>query len=213
MSEPDRPQPDRPQPSLTERRKAATQQEIALAAARLFAEHGAEGTTAEDVARTCGISLRTFYRYFRTKEDAVAPLLAEGSRQWIALLAGTAPGTPPLTALLDSARASLTPAPGRAAEALDWTRGLLRAMPADPALRDVWHRVHHDAETALRPVLARLAGLDPEGLDARLLAAAANTAMRLAVETWAAGDAPPAGAAALADTVFRRLAGPLLPPA
>ncbi|GAA2114960.1 TetR family transcriptional regulator [Kitasatospora saccharophila] len=204
---------DRPPLSLTERRKAATQQEIALAAARLFAENGAEGTTAEDVARTCGVSLRTFYRYFRTKEDAVAPLLAEGSRHWIALLAATDPAVPPLTALLDSARASLAPAPGRPAESLAWTRGLLRAMPDDPALRDVWHRVHHDAEAALRPVLARLTGLDAEGLDARLLAAAANTAMRVAVETWAARDTPPSDAADLVETAFRRLAGPLLPPA
>ncbi|GLW68051.1 TetR family transcriptional regulator [Kitasatospora phosalacinea] len=199
-----------PAPSLTERRKAATQQEIALAAARLFAEHGAEGTTAEDVARTSGVSLRTFYRYFRTKEDAVAPLLAEGSRRWVALLAAADPGTPLLAALLGSARASLAPAPGHPAESLAWTRGLLRAMPDDPALRDVWHRVHHDAEAALRPVLARLAGLEPEGLDARLLAAAANTAMRVAVETWAAADTPPADAAVLAETAFRRLVGPFL---
>ncbi|MFK0191192.1 TetR/AcrR family transcriptional regulator [Kitasatospora sp. NPDC090308] len=210
---PARPVPAPPPLSLTERRKAATQQEIALTAARLFAEHGAEGTTAEDIARGCGVSLRTFYRYFRAKEDAVAPLLAEALRRWVALLAATAPGTPALTALLDSARAALAPAPGPAAESLERTRGLLRAMPRDPALRDVWHRVHHDAETALRPALARLTGLDPEDLDVRLPAAAASTAMRLAVETWAVGDPPPATAAALAGTVVRRLVGPLLPPA
>ncbi|KDN81771.1 TetR/AcrR family transcriptional regulator [Kitasatospora cheerisanensis] len=204
--------PDRPAPTLTERRKAATQQEIALTAARLFAERGADGTTAEDIARAAGVSLRTFYRYFRTKEDAVAPLLADGSRQWIELLAATAPGTPLLAALLDSARASLTPAPGRPAENLAWTRGLLRAMPEDPALRDVWHRIHHDAEAALRPVLATLAELPPDSLDARLLAAAANTAMRVAVEAWAAEDTGPTGAADLAETAFRRLTGPLTDP-
>ncbi|RKE22492.1 TetR family transcriptional regulator [Streptomyces sp. TLI_171] len=202
-------EPERPALSLTERRKAATQQEIALAAARLFAEHGAEGTTAEDIARTAGVSLRTFYRYFRTKEDAVAPLLADGSRQWIALLAAADPAVPPLSALVDAARAALDPAPGQPAEALVWTRGLLRAMPADPALRDVWHRIHHDAEAALRPVLARLAGLPADSLDGRLLAAAANTAMRVAVESWAAGDSAPGSAADLAADALGRLAGPL----
>ncbi|GGQ70415.1 TetR family transcriptional regulator [Kitasatospora griseola] len=202
-------EPERPALSLTERRKAATQQEIALTAARLFSERGADGTTAEDIARAAGVSLRTFYRYFRTKEDAVAPLLADGSRQWIELLAATAPGTPLLPALLDSARGSLDPSPGRPAAALAWTRGLLRAMPDDPALRDVWHRTQHDAETALRPVLAGLADLPPDSLDIRLLAAAANAAMRVAVEAWAAGDTDPAGAAELAETAFRRLTGPL----
>jgi AcrR family transcriptional regulator len=204
--------PEHPALSLTERRKAATQQEIALTAARLFGERGAEGTTAEDIARTAGVSLRTFYRYFRTKEDAVAPLLADGSRQWIELLAATAPGTPLLSALVGAARGALDPAPGHPAAALDRTRGLLRALPDDPALRDVWHRTQHEAEAALRPVLAALTGLPEDGLDVRLLAAAANAAMRVAVETWAATDADPSGAAELAETAFRRLTGPLTGP-
>ncbi|MFJ5921683.1 TetR/AcrR family transcriptional regulator [Kitasatospora sp. NPDC092948] len=205
-------EPARPALSLTERRKAATEQEIALTAARLFSERGADGTTAEDIARTSGVSLRTFYRYFRTKEDAVAPLLAEGSRHWVELLAATAPGTPLLPALLDSARGSLTPSPGRPAAALAWTRGLLRAMPDDPALRDVWHRTQHDAEAALRPVLATLTDRPADSLDIRLLAAAANAAMRVSVEAWAAGEADPAGAADLAETAFRRLIAPLAEP-
>ncbi|MFD7640584.1 TetR/AcrR family transcriptional regulator [Kitasatospora sp. NPDC059795] len=204
--------PEHPALSLTERRKAATQQEIALTAARLFSERGAEGTTAEDIARTAGVSLRTFYRYFRTKEDAVAPLLADGSRQWVDLLAATAPGTPLLPALVDAARAALAPAPGRPAASLGWTRGLLRAMPDDPALRDVWHRTQHDAEAALRPVLAELVGLPADSLDVLLLAATANAAMRVAVEAWAAGDTDPTGAADLAETAFRRLTGPLAEP-
>ncbi|MFF0292115.1 TetR/AcrR family transcriptional regulator [Kitasatospora sp. NPDC004614] len=162
---------------------------------------------------TAGISLRTFYRYFRTKEDAVAPLLADGSRQWIELLATTAPGTPLLPALVESARGALDPAPGRPAESpLAWTRGLLRAMPDDPALRDVRHRTQHDAEAALRPVLAARTDLSPDSLDVRLSAAAANAAMRVAVEAWAAGDTDPSGAADLAETAVRRLAGPLTDP-
>lgn len=64
--------------SLTERRKAATQLDIARAACELFAEHGPDGTTAEDIAHRAGVALRTFYRYFRNKQEAVAPLLAGG---------------------------------------------------------------------------------------------------------------------------------------
>ncbi|MFG2692414.1 hypothetical protein [Kitasatospora sp. NPDC048407] len=55
-------------------------------------------------------------------------------------------------------------------------------MPDDPALRDAWHRTQHDAEAALRPVLAARTDLSPDSLDVRLLAAAANAAMRVAVE-------------------------------
>lgn len=80
--------------SLTERRKAATQLDIARAACELFAEHGPDGTTAEDIAHRAGVALRTFYRYFRNKQEAVAPLLAGGGDAWRALLAEEDPGTP-----------------------------------------------------------------------------------------------------------------------
>lgn len=80
--------------SLTERRKAATQLDIARAACELFAAHGPDGTTAEDIAHQAGVALRTFYRYFRNKQEAVAPLLAGGGDAWRALLAEEDPGTP-----------------------------------------------------------------------------------------------------------------------
>ncbi|WP_425276397.1 TetR family transcriptional regulator, partial [Streptomyces carpinensis] len=69
------PAPRRPS-SLTERRKAATRMEIARAAARLFVTQGLRATRAEDIAQAAGIAPRTFYRYFATKEEAVAPLYA-----------------------------------------------------------------------------------------------------------------------------------------
>ncbi|GAB7034433.1 TetR family transcriptional regulator [Streptomyces sp. NPDC021749] len=190
-------------PSLTERRKAATQLEIARCAAALFAERGAT-VTAEEIARASGVALRTFYRYFRTKEDAVAPLLSVGVRQWIDDLSAPQAGAAEPTvreALERAARRALTPADEPAAEALRRTRGLLRAMPGDPALRAVWHRVHHETEEALRPVLARMTGTGAP--EVRLAAAAANTAMRVAVEEWAAGDGPVDGPQGPAESVVR----------
>lgn len=193
-----------PRPSLTERRKAETQLEIARTAAALFTERGA-AVTAEEIAHT-RVALRTFYRYFRAKEDAVVPLLANGVQEWIDDLATppTGPDALPVREVLErAAHRALSPADAPAAEALRWTRGLLRAMPGDPALRAVWHRVHHDTEEALRPVLARLTGADPSAV--RLAAAAANTAMRVAVEEWAAGDGAPDGPQGPAELVVRTM--------
>ncbi|OKH98481.1 TetR family transcriptional regulator [Streptomyces sp. CB02923] len=190
-------------PSLTERRKAETRLEIARAAAALFAERGS-AVTADDIARAAGVALRTFYRYFRTKEEAVAPLLAVGVRQWLAdlrRLAAEGDGLPVRDVLERAARQALTPSDERAAEALRWTRGLLRAMRDDPALRSVWHHVHHDSEEALIPVLAGMT--DGGTAEVRLAAAAANTAMRVAVETWAADDAPEERADDPAELVVR----------
>ncbi|MFD4482759.1 TetR family transcriptional regulator [Streptomyces sp. NPDC058471] len=200
------------QASLTERRKAATQLDIARAAAELFAERGPDGTTAEEIAGRAGVALRTFYRYFRNKQDAVAPLLAGGAAEWRAHLAGLDPAAGMPTALERSIADALTAADDRAAESLEWTRGLLRAAQDDPALRAVWYRVNQESEEQLVPVLARLAGDDADALDVRMAAAAATDAIRLALETWAAGDAPtegPGSPAVLAVRCLRELKGGL----
>ncbi|MFE9425537.1 TetR/AcrR family transcriptional regulator [Kitasatospora sp. NPDC006697] len=170
-------------PTLTDRRRAETQLEIATAAAELFAERGAEGTTAEDIARASGVALRTFYRYFRTKEEAVAPLLAAGGRRWLELIAAEDPALPVPQALARAAAGALTPADDRAAEGLRWTRALL----TDPGLRAVWRTVHQDSEDALVPVLAARVGPEADPLELRLAAAAATAAIRVALESWAAG--------------------------
>ncbi|MEU8821218.1 TetR family transcriptional regulator [Actinoplanes sp. NPDC048796] len=55
---------------LRERRRLATQAEIEAVALELFSERGSERTTVEDIAAAAGVSQRTFFRYFPTKEDA-----------------------------------------------------------------------------------------------------------------------------------------------
>ncbi|WP_167414014.1 TetR family transcriptional regulator [Streptomyces carpinensis] len=197
-----------PSPSLTERRKAATQLEIAHAAAELFATRGPDGTTAEEIARHAGVALRTFYRYFRSKQDAVSPLLATGADRWRALLEATEPGTPLPRALEAAVEQALSAPDEKAAQALLRTRGLLRAAAGDPALRAVWYRVNQESEERLVPVIARLAGDDAEPLEVRLAAAAATDAIRIALETWAgteAGTAGPDSPAGLAVRCLRRL--------
>ncbi|MCB5182718.1 TetR/AcrR family transcriptional regulator [Streptomyces antimicrobicus] len=190
--------------SLTERRKAATQLDIARAACELFAEHGPDGTTAEDIARRAGVALRTFYRYFRNKQEAVAPLLAGGGDEWRALLAEETPGTPLAEALERAITRSLT---GTVAveEGLRWTRGLLRASTDDPALRAVWYRVNQDSEERLIPILTTLAPPGTTPLAVRLLAAAATDAIRVALETWSTTDGPTTGPGSPADLALQAL--------
>ncbi|MGA5817348.1 TetR family transcriptional regulator [Kitasatospora sp. NPDC094028] len=176
-------------PTLNQRRREATRLDIARTAAALFAERGVEATTAEEIALAAGISLRTFYRYFSVKEDAVAPLLAAGGQRWVELLADSPADLPLREALERSAVASLTPADDAAVEAMHWTRSLLR----DPRLDGTWQRVHAGSEERLRTVLAARCADGTDSLEIRLAAAAATAAIRVALEQWAASDAPVTG--------------------
>ncbi|WP_370092366.1 TetR family transcriptional regulator [Streptacidiphilus sp. MAP12-20] len=48
-------------------------QELATAAMELFASQGYEETTVDQIAVAAGVARRTFFRYFRSKEEAIFP--------------------------------------------------------------------------------------------------------------------------------------------
>lgn len=59
-----------PAESLRERRRRQTTAEISEVALRLFDERGFAGTTVDEIASAAGVSRATFFRYFRSKEEA-----------------------------------------------------------------------------------------------------------------------------------------------
>lgn len=84
---------------LTDRRRRLVREDIGRAAVRLFAERGFDGVTVADIADAAGISERTFFRYFATKDEV---LLAYERHVWERLVAAVAArpaGEGPVTAL------------------------------------------------------------------------------------------------------------------
>jgi AcrR family transcriptional regulator len=57
--------------TLVERRRRILRAEIGAVAIRLFAERGFDAVTINDIAEAAGTSPRTFFRYFKTKDDVV----------------------------------------------------------------------------------------------------------------------------------------------
>ncbi|MFD8808875.1 TetR/AcrR family transcriptional regulator [Streptomyces sp. NPDC059597] len=146
--------PASPSASLTERRKAETRMEIARAAATLFVRQGLKATRAEDIAAAAGIAPRTFYRYFASKEEAVAPLYAAGAECWTqAVRAAPAHLTIP-GALRHAVEHTLAPGSGVSASTWEWARTLVRMAHTGPALRKVWAEVCQEAEEELARALA-----------------------------------------------------------
>src|SRR5580704_9262497 len=60
-----------PPAGLRERMRRTVLSEIAEVALKLFIEHGYETVTIDDIAAAAGLSRRSVFRYFSTKEDIV----------------------------------------------------------------------------------------------------------------------------------------------
>ena len=52
----------------------------------LFWERGVSATSGDDIAAAAGLSTRTIWRYFRTKESCVEPVLAESLDRFLATI-------------------------------------------------------------------------------------------------------------------------------
>ncbi|MGD8168298.1 TetR family transcriptional regulator [Herbiconiux sp. P16] len=67
-----RSQPPAEELGLRERKRRATRRAIQVAVLRLTAENGLDQVTIEDISRDAGVSPRTFFNYFPSKEASLA---------------------------------------------------------------------------------------------------------------------------------------------
>ncbi|MFG3110003.1 TetR/AcrR family transcriptional regulator [Streptomyces tendae] len=162
-------------PPLTEERKAAIRLEIARAAVDLFIAQGVAATTGEQIGQAVGVSARTVWRYFPTKESCVRPLFSTGIDTIAAALRQWGPGRP-LEEAFDHLWTTAEVLPGPDVGAL------LRLTRTEPGLRAVWLQTHDEAEPAFAGALAERAGLPSDDVRPAIWAAMLNAALRAAVE-------------------------------
>jgi len=167
--------PDRGRQARSRAARAAVREH----ALRLFLRDGYSATTVEVIADTAGISRRTFFRYFPSKEDVVVARAEDLSSRVVMLVRARDPAEAPLTSVL----AALQPIIAEYAHDPVRTRALLRLTFEAPELRarskdiqDVWTRAL-SAEIA-----ARHPGRGP--LFADVLAAVAQAGLQVALSTW-----------------------------
>jgi AcrR family transcriptional regulator len=186
--------------------RAEVRADLVRAALTLFTERGYDETTVDDIAAAAGVGRRTFFRYFRGKEDAVSPD-HDGCLQRVdAVLTDARPAEPLHTLVLRAADEVFDlyfddPAAARARFALTRTVPALRDR--EVAGVDRYRRLFG------RRLRTRLDGTADGGLHAAVTAAAVVAAHNHALREWLVGGARE-DARDECRASFRRVA-PLLP--
>src|SRR6476469_956851 len=83
---------------LRERKKRAMRQQLSDTAARMFVEHGFDAVRVADVGEACGVSEKTVFNYFPSKEALLLDRLEPTADALRAHLSN--PALPPVTAML-----------------------------------------------------------------------------------------------------------------
>jgi AcrR family transcriptional regulator len=171
------------QPGLRERKRQQTRERLTRAAMALFLERGFEATTLDDIAAAAGISRRSFFHYFDSKEDVVFAWHEEITVALVAAIAAR-PASESMLAAAENAIAAMA-RQIEPAEAI----AMARLKRDNPALQARDQVKYEQLERALAEALAKRAGHKAEKLGARLAAMIATGAMRIGGELWAAEGA------------------------
>jgi AcrR family transcriptional regulator len=162
---------------LRARARLAMRTEIAETAFALFVRQGFEQTTVDEIAEAAGLSRRSFFRYFPTKEDAVFGLLFDLGEELAAAVVARPASEPPWVALRAGCSVMLTPMLQRTDEAI----ALLRLINDTPSLR-VRHQDKVDRWRVLLTDALQARGVP--SLEADVLASAALAVFDVVCRQW-----------------------------
>ncbi|MVA77512.1 TetR family transcriptional regulator [Auraticoccus sp. F435] len=170
---------------LRDEKKRVTRHNLRLAALRLVDERGLEGTTTEEIAQAAGVSPRTFFNYFPTKESALVGVDAELAEAMLAAIRERPAGEPPLTVMRE---VYLQFAEVTAADRDLWTLRIQVAR-ANPSLLSQVFGNSTKWDRRVAEAIAQRTGRDHHTDPyPALVASVANAARRSAVHRWAISD-------------------------
>ncbi|MDM8084893.1 TetR family transcriptional regulator [Cellulomonas cellasea] len=184
---------------LRARRRLDTHAEIHQAALELFEEQGVRETTVQQIADRAGVSSRTFFRYFTSKEQAALP----GQRRLLrAIDAIDVSPDDPIASVLQKVEAATESAmAGENDPELDEHRRVARLLTREPDLQALAAAQEQALTARLRARLAeQLQGGDPATV--LLIAEIVVAVWRASWERW--GELALEGRAADPVEVYRQ---------
>jgi len=189
------------EPDWRQRKKHATRDRIRASALRLFAEHGYDATTVEQIAAEAGVSHMTFFRYFPAKEDVA---LSDGYDPLIVGLLGQTPAEWPLA---ERIRAALLQGLAQLHDAdRDTLLAQNRLIVSTPALRERLWASQMDTQQLILAALGAGQGKPQPSFRDRVTVAACLAAATTAILAWVENDGTPA-LPSLIDQAFDAISG------
>ncbi|HVV29382.1 MAG TPA: TetR family transcriptional regulator [Mycobacteriales bacterium] len=165
-------------------RKAQTRQTLIDTALRLIAKDGFDAITTDDIAAAAGVSPRTFFRYFPTKES----VLLYGEDHFISSFTGVYLAQPEQAEIDAIVAAFVALAPG-----ISHLHGRIRlyhkALTTSYVLRGQEQAYHEENVARVASAIARRRGRSRPDTSCSLLAAVCMTTLQTATSEWAAGPA------------------------
>jgi AcrR family transcriptional regulator len=174
--------PENARVSLTARRQRATRARIATAAAQRASEFGLAGATVEQIAAAAEVGRATFFRYFSSKEDAVA----EGmTTRWLDAITEVIARQPAHLSAGEAVIAGFGDLGDGFEEVSDQVRELATLTRSSPALSAWTLQIYLRYETTIADLVApRIGDLAPDDPRPRLIGAIAMASVRIALDDW-----------------------------
>ncbi|MCX4669939.1 TetR family transcriptional regulator [Streptomyces sp. NBC_01381] len=191
----------RPEPSLAQRKRQLVADELTGAALKLLARKGFDAVTVDEIVATAGVSKRTFFRYFASKEDVVVQFLADMGADMRAELAGRPSPESLSAALRHTVLVSVNACAGHSEQALR----VVQLILGTPALRARFLERQAQWRDELAAEVAERLGLAPADLYPQLAAGVALTAFDTVLQRWSDSDGAE-DAGALTERAFAIIA-------
>lgn len=191
---------NRPVGGMSERRRTRLRLEISREAARLFWKQGVAATSGDQIADAVGLSTRTIWRHFRSKEACAEPIVMQG----VVTLMSVLHSWPKDSSLEDHLAGELvrlqyeTRPVDLADEML--AMKMIRLADTEPALRTAWLMACDQIEQQMRVIICDRLGRPAGDLEVRLHAAATAAVVRVLDERIGVAFLAGTGSGTGADT-------------
>jgi AcrR family transcriptional regulator len=150
-----------PDEGLRERKRRLTRQLISDAATTMFATRGFDNVKVSEVADRVGVSEKTVYNYFPTKESLVLDTADEAVERMARALRERGPGESLTAAVVRAIREDMERFDQAPDDLIEFIPLFLGMIDSTPALRAAWLEMHDRLAGVARDELAAQAGIDP----------------------------------------------------